>query len=107
MAFNTDASGRLTAFNGRESVSIRVDGVDYNLADKPVSLAFGPVSGDQTRYRVYVDRPCSLSIPMPLSASKATVKQGKTTVKGALSGGNLAIEITPELAGKWLDVSLK
>lgn len=107
MAFNTDASGRLIAFNGRESSSIKVDGVEYALADKPVSLAFGPVSGNQARYSVYVDRPCHLSVPMPLNAAKATVKQGKTTVKGALTEGTLAIEITPELAGKWLDVTLK
>ncbi|MBR4756057.1 MAG: hypothetical protein IK076_03880, partial [Bacteroidales bacterium] len=107
VAFNTDADGRLIAFYGKESQSIVVDGVEYTFTEQPVSLAFGPVAGDQSKYRIYVDRPCKLTVPMPQSAKKATIKQGKTTVKGALDGGNLLLDVQPGLAGRWFDVTLK
>ena len=108
VAFNADSNGRLIAFNGREGSSIELDGVKYVLADKPVSLAFGPVKGDAAHYRVWVDRPSTLTIPMPSGAKKVTVKDGKTTVKGAsLSGDCLNLNVDGSLSTHWLDVTIK
>ena len=106
VAFNTSPDGRLSAFNGRESSGITVDSVEYVLADRPVSMCFGPVGGNMSKYRVYVDRESNVSVPMPDVARKVKVRQGKKTVKASLSGGSLLMEITPELAGKWLDVNI-
>ncbi len=107
VAFNTSADGRLSAFNGRESSAITVDGIEYTLADRPVSLCFGPVGGDPTKIRVYVDRISKVSVPMPAGASKVSVKQGKKAVKASLEGGNLVLDIDGDLAGRWLDVVVK
>ncbi|MBQ6087149.1 MAG: hypothetical protein IJK96_03720 [Bacteroidales bacterium] len=107
MAFNTDASGRLSAFNGQESSSVTVDGVEYTFADRPVSLAFGQVGGDPGKYRVFVDRDCRLSVPLPAGAKKVSVKNGKAAVNGAsLSEGCLSLAVSPALARKWLDVNV-
>ena len=108
VAFNTDASGRLNAYYGTDGAAITVDGTRYVLADRPVTLAFGSPSGDATKYRVWVDRPCTLSVPLPEGAKKATVKNGKTVIKGAvLQGGAVALVVDGDLSRKWLDVDVK
>ena len=108
MAFNADPeTGRLTAFNGRESKEIVVDGTLYSLADKPVNMAFGPSDNDPSVIRVFVDRISKVCVPMPLGASKVIVKQGKKTVKANLVDGNLVLDIDGNLAGRWLDVVVK
>ena len=108
MAFNADPeTGRLTAFNGRESKEIVVDGTLYSLADKPVNMAFGPSDNDPSVIRVFVDRISKVCVPMPQGASKVIVKQGKKTVKANLVDGNLVLDIDGNLAGRWLDVVVK
>ena len=107
MSFNTDAEGRLTAFNGRQCDRVTVDGTEYVFSDSPVSLTFGPVKGDASHYRVRVDGNTTVRIPVPADARKATVKVGKKAVKGAvLSEGSLVLDTTG-LSGQWLDVTLK
>jgi hypothetical protein len=97
----------LTAFNGRESKEIVVDGTLYSLADKPVNMAFGPSDNDPSVIRVFVDRISKVCVPMPQGASKVIVKQGKKTVKANLVEGNLVLDIDGNLAGRWLDVVVK
>ena len=107
MAFNTDATGRLCAFHGLEASSVSVDGVDYTLADRPVSLSFGQVENDPCKYRVFADRECRLTLPLPSGARKVSVKDGRASVKGAvLSQGSLSLAVNSALAGKWLDVNI-
>ena len=104
MAFNTGVDGRLNAFNGREAQSITLDGVVYNLSDRPANIAFGPVEGSAGKIRVYADRPCRLCIPLPSGTKKVSVKQGKTAVEGTLEGGNLVFDA---VSGGWFDVTVK
>lgn len=107
MAFNTDAEGRLTAFNGRGCKSVTIDGTEYSLADAPVNITFGPASGDAAHYRVRVDGAAKVCIPMPAGARKVTVKSGKTTIKdAALVDGNLVMD-SSSISGRWLDVTIK
>jgi len=108
MSFNTDAEGRLTAFNGRGSQSVTVDGVKYDFADAPVNLTFGQVGGDASKYRIRVDGGANISIPMPVGAKKVSVKNGKAAIKNAvLNNGNLEMTIDAATSGRWLDVIVK
>ena len=108
VAFNTDEDGRLMAFNGRESAAITVDGTEYVFADRPVSLCYGPSNGDKTHFRVWTDRACSVTLPLPAGAKKVTVKAGKKTVKAlSLADGCLQGAIGDGEARHWLDVTVK
>lgn len=105
VAFNTDAEGRLNAFNGRESQSVTVDGITYDFADAPVNLCFGK-TGDKT-YKVCVWGKANIKVPMASGAKKVTVKQGKNTLKGfALEDGDLVFN-SEAVSGRWLEVTLK
>ena len=108
VAFNTDSSGRLCAFNGLESSSITLDGVEYRLADRPVSLCFGGhFAKNGYDCRLFVDRPCKLTIPLPARSRKVSVMDGKKALKGvSFEDGTLSMEVDPSLAGKWLNVSV-
>jgi len=108
LAFNTDANGRLTAFNGLGSTGIEVDGTVYYLADAPIEMTFGPVADDPAHYRVRVSGKTDVRIPMPVGAKKLTVKNGKNTIKDAvLKDGNLCMTINDDVNGRWLDVYVK
>jgi hypothetical protein len=96
------------AFNGRESAAITVDGTEYVFADRPVSLCYGPSNGDKTHFRVWTDRACSVTLPLPAGAKKVTVKDGKKTVKAlTLADGCLQGALGDGEARRWLDVTIK
>lgn len=108
VAFNTDEAGRLMAFNGTGSSSVTLDGTEYVLADRPVSLCYGPLNGDKSHFRVWADRTCSVTLPLPAGAKKVTVKDGKATVKTlTLADGCLQGPIAEGQANRWLDVTVK
>ncbi|HWK56491.1 MAG TPA: hypothetical protein VNQ80_04090 [Parapedobacter sp.] len=104
MAFRTDDSGRLVAFDGRECTGITVNGTSYKFSDNAMNITYAPVDGDLKTYRFRVSGPGEIILPMPMGSAKATVKHGKSNVKHTVGNGDLTLNIDGELSGKWLDV---
>jgi hypothetical protein len=114
LSFRVAEDGRLIAFSGEGSTGITVDGRSYTFSDRPVEMCFCPVPTPMlpdVGYAVQIraESACKLTIPIEpsgLRGKRAWMDaggHGKATVQVPVTfGGTLSLEITPEMAGKWV-----
>gem|GEM_PF-6396913 len=108
MAFRTDETSRLIAFNGVQCTALELDGVNYTFSDKPVDITYVPVDQQLKSYQLRVSGEGEIRLPLPSAAFKsATVMNGKSTVKHTLQNGTVVLLIDRGLSGKWLDINFK
>ena len=108
VAFRTDGSGRLIAFNGRQCTGATIDGKEYHFCSSPVDLAYSPVADDLHHFQIRVVGSGKVTVPLPSGSSLEAVKDGQSKVSGAvLKNGSLTLNIDGRLSGHWLDVTLR
>ena len=128
VAWRCDPSGRLIAFAGIGASGISVNGAAYQWADRPVDVAWHPLSASQSTdkcvplYRVWCGSTGRISLPLPLGNTHIEVWLGAhmpwgNRARKALFGragygehpipftfeeGNLILTIDDETSGHWL-----
>ena len=106
LGFRTEKD-RLVAFSGQQCCEVTLDGTHYQFAGQPVNLTFSPVGDDKSLYRLYASGAEEICIPLPLQVKKADVRFNGKRIAGKLAGHTLVVKITPEYAGKRLDIHLQ
>ncbi|RQP16105.1 MAG: hypothetical protein EAS52_12810, partial [Parapedobacter sp.] len=107
VAFRTDDSGKLIAFNGVQCTGITVDNVNYKFSSQPVDICYVPLDAGLKTYQLRVAGEGEISLPVPFAAGKAAVKNGKSDIKHVVKDGNMVLNIDGELSGKWIDITFK
>ncbi len=104
LAFRTDVSNKLIAFEGYNCKEIKIDGNIYAFADHPLSyLAFAPESNSVNRYSLVVNGSGKLTLPIAaFKGKKITVSANEEKVPVKLVNGSFELEILPAASGKKL-----
>lgn len=107
MAFRTDDSGHLIAFDGRECTGMTIDGTIYKFSDQPVTITYAPVDENKKKYKLRVSGKGKISLPMPAGMKSASLKLDKKTVKSVVTDGILTLDVDDELSDRWIDIAMR
>ncbi|UCH34698.1 MAG: hypothetical protein JSV65_19630 [Armatimonadota bacterium] len=110
------ASGKLTAFCGRDTTGIKIDGTEYRFAEQPLTIAWAEVarreraSAVRTAHRLWVSGPCEVTLPVDArgwQSPRGAVASGADAA-GAIAvraaGDALVVSVAPGQEGRWLYV---
>lgn len=118
LTFNADRDMCLKGFAGSSCTGITVDGRSYCFTDVPARIVWTEIAesflteGLKKLYLVCVDRPCKARIPLPAAGSgdlyacicREEWFEADREFDTVWEDGNLILDITPDMAGRWIAV---
>lgn len=105
MSFRTNHNGKLIAFIGNQCTNFTIDGVNYKFAKNPVNITYVPTDIKLDKYIVQINGQGEIMIPVPSGFSKATLKDGKKSVKSEIKDGNLIFNVDNTISNKFLELT--
>ena len=105
--------GQLLGFSGRETQGVTIDGHAWRFVDEKADVTFACVdkrrlaAGIEKALLVRCDRPGRLTVPCPFeptegAACRLDFYRAELPVSFSWSNGEAKIDVTEEIAGKWI-----
>ena len=107
LAFRTDPSNKLIAFEGHGCKEIVLDGTRYEFAQKPFqTISFAPEKDQVGQYFAILTGEGKVQLPIPLATGnklKITTSDNKK-ILFRIVNGQIELVVTPEISGKKLRI---
>lgn len=81
--------------------------VHYRFAQQPVDIDYLPTGDKPNHYILRITGEGEISLPAPDGATRATLKNGKQTVKNRIEAGNLIFQVDKSMSGRWLELTYR
>lgn len=107
ISFRTDRNKRLIAFIGNNCTDLMLNRVHYRFAQQPVDIDYLPTGDKPNHYILRITGEGEISLPAPDGATRATLKNGKQTVKNRIEAGNLIFQVDKSMSGRWLELTYR
>lgn len=102
MAFRTDDTNQLVAFEGHECSKVTVDGVAYKFSEQPLETVVFNQTGNA--YEIFIEGQGSVAIPVNINAKKRVrlFDEKNKRIKYTRNGNYIQFEVSDKISGKRL-----